>query len=72
MINEFLCPELENMDVVDVFFQENDATCHTSGETMSLLRGKFPGRVISLNGDCNGNFPLLMANIPLLNEIKIK
>ena len=53
MINDFLCPELEDMDVDVVYFHEDDATCHTSGETIGLLREKFPGRVISRNGDYN-------------------
>ena len=47
MINEFLWPELEDMDVDDVYFQQDSATCHTSGETIGLLREKFPGQVIS-------------------------
>ena len=37
----------------DVNFQQDGATCHTSGETMGLLREKFPGRVIYRNGDYN-------------------
>ena len=53
MINELLCPELEDMDVDDVYFQQDGTTCHTSGETIVLLREKFPGRVISRNGDYN-------------------
>ena len=53
MINEFLWPELEDMDVDDVHFQQDSATFHTSGETIGLLRKKFPGRVISRNGDYN-------------------
>ena len=53
MINEYLWPELEDMDVDDVYFQQDGDTCHTSGETMGLLRAKFPGRVISRNGDYN-------------------
>ena len=47
MINEFLWPELEDMDVDDVYFQQDGATCHVSGEIIGLLREKFPGRVIS-------------------------
>ena len=38
MINEFLWPELGDMDVVDVYFQRDGATYHTSGETIGLLR----------------------------------
>ena len=53
MINEFLWPELEDVDVDGVYFQQDGATCHTSGETIGLLREKFLGRVISRNGDYN-------------------
>ena len=53
MIKEFLCPELGDMDVDDVYFQQDCATCHTSGETIGLLREKFPGRMISRNDDFN-------------------
>ena len=53
MINGFLWPELEDMDVDDVYFQQDGATCHTGDETIGLLREKFPGRVISWNGDYN-------------------
>ena len=53
MINEFLWPELEDMDVDDVYLQQDDATCHTSGKTIGLLRGKFSGQVISRNVDYN-------------------
>ena len=44
----FLWPKLENMDVDDIYFQQNGAKCHKSGETIGLLRDKFPGRVIYL------------------------
>ena len=53
MINEFLWPELEDMDVDDVYFHQDGATCHTGGETIDLLREKVPGRVISRNDDYN-------------------
>ena len=53
MINEFLWPELEDMDVDDVYLQQDGATCDTSGETIGFLREKFPSRVISRNGDYN-------------------
>ena len=53
MINIFLWPELEDMDVGDIYFQQNGATCHTSGETIGLLRENFPGWVISWSGDYN-------------------
>ena len=53
MINEFSWPELEDMEMDDVCFEQNGSTCHTSGETIGLLREKFPGRVISRNADYN-------------------
>jgi hypothetical protein len=51
MIPEFLWPQLDGMDMEGMWFQQDGATCHTAGETMELLREKFPGRVISRNGD---------------------
>ena len=47
MINKFLWPELQDMDVDDVYLQQDGATCHTSGESFDRLRERFPGRVIS-------------------------
>ena len=41
------------MDVDDVYYQQDGATCYTSGETIGLLREKFPGRVSFRNGDYN-------------------
>ena len=41
MFDGFLWPELEDMNVDDVYFQQDGATCHTSGETTRLLREKF-------------------------------
>ena len=53
MINKFLWLELEDMDVDNVYLQQDGATSHTSGENIGLLREKFPGRVISRNGNYN-------------------
>ena len=47
MNNEFLWPEWKDMDVDDVCFQQDGATCHTSGENIGLMHEKFPGRAIS-------------------------
>ena len=47
MINEFLWPELKDMDAADAYFQQDVAMCHTSGETIGLWREKFPGRDFS-------------------------
>ena len=53
MIGGFLWPELEDMDVDDAYFQQDGTTCHTRSESISLLREKFPGRMIFRNGDNN-------------------
>ena len=52
-LHRILWPELEDMDLDDVYFQQDWATCHTSGEIIGLLREKFPSRVISRNGYYN-------------------
>jgi hypothetical protein len=39
------------MDMEDMWFQHDGATCHTARETTELLRETFLGRVISRNGD---------------------
>ena len=51
MITEFLWPQLDGMDMEDMWFQQDAATCHSARETTELLREKFPGRVISRNVD---------------------
>jgi hypothetical protein len=51
MITNFFLPKLGSMDVADMWFQQDGAPCHTAAETINLLRAKFPGRVISRNGD---------------------
>jgi len=41
MITEFLRPQLDGMDMEDMRFQQDGATCHTARETTRLLREKF-------------------------------
>jgi hypothetical protein len=53
MITNFLWPELDGMDVDDLWFQQDGATCHTAHATMALLSEKFPGRIISRNSEVN-------------------
>jgi hypothetical protein len=61
MITEFLWPQLDGLDMEDVWFQQGGAICHTARETTELLREKFPGRVISRNGD--QNWPLRSCDL---------
>ena len=53
MITKFLWPQLDGMDMEDMWFQQDGGNCHTAPETTELLRENFRGRVISRNGDQN-------------------
>ena len=65
VINEFFWTELGDMDVDNVYLQQDGATCHTSGETIGILRDKFLGRVISRNS--NYNWPPRSCNLTSLD-----
>ena len=51
MLKGYFIPAVDNMDLVNPFFQQDGATCHTTRENMSVLRSRFPGHVISRFGD---------------------
>lgn len=51
MLNEYFIPAVDGMDLVDPFFQQDGATCHTTRDNMSILRTRFPGQLISRFGD---------------------
>lgn len=51
MIEEFFLPQLEELDLGDVWFQQDGATAHTARISMELLKNTFPERLISLRGD---------------------
>lgn len=53
MLTSFLWPYLEDIDLDDVWFQQDGAPCHTAGLTIAEVREKFDGRIISRNGDVN-------------------
>lgn len=53
MIRNFLWPRLQEIDLANIFFQQDGATCHTARETLDLLAENFQGRTISRNGDFN-------------------
>ena len=53
MLTEFLWPELDNIDISEMWFQQDGATCHTSRATMELLEEKFGEWIISRNGFVN-------------------
>ena len=51
MLNEYFIPAVDNMDLVDPFFQQDGATCHTTRKNMTVLRSRFLGQMISRFGD---------------------
>lgn len=53
MLTDFLSPQLDNINVENLWFQQDGSTCHTAKATISLLKTKFPGRIISKYGDIN-------------------
>ena len=51
-INEILYPlSRDTMDLIEPFFQQDGATCHTTRSNMEVLRNRFPGKLISRFGD---------------------
>ncbi|GFW97825.1 transposable element Tc3 transposase [Trichonephila clavipes] len=53
MITNFFIPELNNHDVQELWFQQDDATCHTARATIDLLEDTFGDRLISRFGPVN-------------------
>jgi len=53
MLNNFLRSELERrqVNIRDIWFQQNGATAHTARASMAVVRQMFPGHVISRFGD---------------------
>ncbi|GFW20152.1 putative DD41D transposase [Trichonephila clavipes] len=47
MITNFCIPELNNHDVQELWFQQDDATCHTARAKTDLLKDTFGDRLIS-------------------------
>lgn len=53
MINDFFWPQLNGMDLDDMWFQQDGATCHTAHDTIALLKTKFDERVMSARVICD-------------------
>ena len=52
MYNLFL-HKMQELDLPDMWFQQDVATCHTARVTMDLLRGEFGEHFISCSGPIN-------------------
>ena len=51
MLNEYLIPLVDTVDLVEHFFQQDGATWHTTKSNMEVLRTRFLGKWISQIGD---------------------
>ena len=47
MINDFLLPQIDELGLENMWFQQDGATAHTAQATMDILQQAFPDRVIS-------------------------
>ena len=64
-ITKFLWPELMNIDLEDIWFQQDGTRPHFANETITLLRTKFLGCVISRN--CDVNWPPRSCDLSLMD-----
>ncbi|GFX65330.1 transposable element Tc1 transposase [Trichonephila clavipes] len=53
IITNFFIPELNNHDVLELWFQQDGATCHTARATIDLLKDTLVDRLISRFGPVN-------------------
>lgn len=53
MLTEFVWPKLNELNVNELWFQQDGATSHTSRETIALIATKFGDRIISRNSEVN-------------------
>ena len=51
MLNEFLFTKIEQEDIGNIWFQQNNAMCHTTEATLNVLRHAFEDRIISRRAD---------------------
>ncbi|QQP41642.1 Transposable element Tc3 transposase [Caligus rogercresseyi] len=50
MIHDFFLPQLAELNLVNMWFHQDGATCHTARETMNMLKDEFGEQLISRNG----------------------
>ena len=48
MLDECLFTKIEDEDIGNIWFQQDDATCHTAEATLDVLHPVFEDRIISL------------------------
>ena len=53
MVINFFVPQLAGINLSEMWFQQDGATCHTARDTINLLKETFGERIISRNGPVN-------------------
>lgn len=53
MLQDFLWPRLRNIDISEVYFQQDGAKAHTAQSTIDVIRTQFEERIISNRGPVN-------------------
>ena len=51
MLNEVLFTKIKEEDIGNIWFQQNNATCHTAEATLDVLASVFEDRIISCRAD---------------------
>ena len=51
MLKQFLFTTIEEDDIGNIWFQQDDATCHTAEATLDVLHSVFEDRIISIRAD---------------------
>ena len=51
MWNEFFFTKINEEDIVNIWFQQDGTTCHTTEATLNVLRPVFEDRIISRRAD---------------------
>ena len=57
MTSNFFLPKMQELDLHDMWFQQDGATCHTTRVNMTLLQETFPylKRINACNTSCGGH-----------------
>ena len=53
MLTNFSSPIINDMDISDMWFQQDDAKCYTTTETLNSLRTEFSDRIIKRDFEVN-------------------
>ena len=70
MIFTFFLPKMQELDLLDMCFQQDGAKCHAARITMDLLRGEFGEHFISRSGPVNWPIDLTPLDYFLWDYVK--